>query len=121
MNIPSEPAAKDRSSEVDEVLTALSGSETLHLLGMTDGDLQCARDDAELFETLKITHGVLVALREEGVLGTFLALPQEDQANFIRWVGAIDAESLRQGRTETFIVALKQSPLADRSWSRGRE
>ena len=96
---------------MEEVLTALGGSGALELLGMTKDDLQAARSDLELFETLRITHRVLVALRDNGVLGTFLSLPKSDQANFIRWVGAIDSEDLRDGRTETFIVALKQSPL----------
>ena len=109
--MPGEPAADDESVEIEEVIAGLSGSGTLGLLGMTNDDLQAARSDSELFETLRITHRVLLAIRAEGVLGTFLSLPKNDQANFIRWVGAIDSEDLRDGRTETFIVALQQSPL----------
>lgn len=111
--MPVEPASQDGSTGVEEVLNALSGSHTLDLLGLTDEDLQAARNDSELFETLRITHDLLVALRVNGVLGTFLSLPKREQINFIRWVGAIDAENLRQGRTETFIVALQEAPLAD--------
>ena len=110
MSMPEEPATEG-SAEMEEVLTALSGSGALDLLSMTDDDLQAARKDSELFETLRITHELLIALRDNGVLSTFLSLPKDDQANFIRWVGAIDAESLRQGRMETFIVALQHSPL----------
>ena len=105
-----EPAPENRPAEVEEVIGALIGSETLDLLGMTNSDLQAARNEPELFETLRITYELLVALRANGVLGTFLSLPKDDQANFIRWVGAIDAESLRDGRTETFIVALQHAP-----------
>ena len=73
--------------------------------------LRAARNDPESFETLRITYGLLLALRGNGVLGTFLSPPKDDQANFIRWVGAIDSEDLRDGRTETFIVALQQPPI----------
>lgn len=106
--MPGEPAT-ERSAEMEQVLTALSGSGALDLLGMTDDDLQAARKDSALFETLRTIHELLIALRENGVLSTFLSLPKDDQANFIRWVGAIHVESLRQGRMETFIVALQQS------------
>lgn len=113
MSLPGGPASEHGSAEIEEVLTALSGSRTLDLLGMTDDDLHAARNDSELFETLRITHELFIALRDNGVLSTFLSLPKDDQANFIRWVGAIDAGNLRDGRTETFIVALQQSPLAN--------
>lgn len=49
-----ETAADDESVEMEEVLAGLSGSGTLELLGMTNDDLQAARSDSELFETLRI-------------------------------------------------------------------
>jgi hypothetical protein len=98
---------------MEGVLNALSGSGTLDLLGMTADDLQAARTDTALFETLRITHELLVALRDEDVLFAFLLLPKDEQSNFVRWIGGTDEESLRRSRAETFISALKQSPLAD--------
>jgi uncharacterized protein YdeI (YjbR/CyaY-like superfamily) len=111
--MPGEPAAQERSARIDEVLNALSDSGTLDLLGMSTDDLNAARTDSVLFETLRITHDLLVALRDEKVLGTFLLLPKDEQANFVRWLGATDEEKLRHDRVETFVSALKQSPLAD--------
>lgn len=113
MSFTGEPASEDRAAETEEVIAALSGSGTLDLLGMSADDLHAARTDTALFETLRITHEVLVALRGEGVLLTFLLLPKDEQANFVRWIGATDEESARDSRTETFICALKQAPLAD--------
>jgi hypothetical protein len=111
--MPGEPASQEGTAEIEEVLTALSGSGTLHLLDLTTDDLHQARTDSALFETLRITHELLVVLRDEGVLATFLLLPKDEQANFVRWLGATDEEDLRHDRTETFVSALKQSPLAD--------
>ena len=113
MTMPGEPASQDGSEEIEEVLSALSGSGTLDLLGMTDDDLHHARTDSVLFETLRITHELLMALRDKGVLGTFLLLPKDRQADFVRWIGATDGEDLRHDLTETFVLAMKQSPLAD--------
>ena len=119
--MPGEPAAQERSARIEEVLTALSGSGTLELLGMTTDDLRAARTDPNLFETLRITHELLVVLRDEGVLGTFLLLPKDEQANFVRWIGATDEEELRHDRVGTFVSALKQSPLADSAHYGGPE
>jgi predicted nucleotidyltransferase len=113
MSMPSEPFARAGQADLEVVLTSLSGSGTLDLLGMTTDDLEAARADSALFETLRITHELLMTLRDEGVLGTFLLLPKDRQANFVRWIGATDDENLRRDRTETFISALKQAPLAD--------
>ena len=113
--MPGEPVSDAEAAETEAVLTALSGSGTLDLLGMNADDLQAARTDAALFETLRIAYELLVAMRGEGVLLTFLLLPKDDQANFVRWIGATDEESLRDSRTDTFISALKQAPLADKA------
>lgn len=121
MSMPGEPASQDGSAELEEVLSALSGSGTLDLLGMTTDDLHAARADSTLFETLRITHELLVALRDEGVLDIFLLLRKEDQANFVRWLGAMDEEELRRDRTKTFVSALRQSPLADSARYEGPE
>lgn len=83
------------------------------MLGISTETLHEARYDSALFERLRIYHQLLEVLRDEGVLGPFLLLPQDEQANFVRWVGAMDEERLRHARTETFIAALRQSPLAD--------
>lgn len=112
MSAPGEPARQDGSAEIDEILTVLSGSSALDLLGMTTEDLQSARTDSTLFETLQITHEFLLALRQKGVLGTFLLLPKGEQANFVRWIGATDEETVRHERTVTFISALEEGPLA---------
>jgi hypothetical protein len=101
------------AEEIEDVIAALNGSGTLDLLGITADDLNAARTDTALFETLKITHELLIALRDQDVLFTFLLLPKHEQANFVRWIGATDEESLRDSRTETFISALKESPLAE--------
>lgn len=95
------------------MLTALTGSGTLSLLGRTTDNLQAARNDPALFETLRIAHELLLVLRDERVLGTFLLLPKGEQANFIRWIGAMHEHDVRHDRTKTFIAALKQSPLAN--------
>jgi hypothetical protein len=115
MSLPGKPFAQAGETDLEEVLSALSGSGTLGLLGMTTADLEAARTDSTLFETLRITHELLVALREDGVLGSFLLLPRDSQADFVRWIGATDDEDARRDCTETFISALKQAPLADSS------
>lgn len=111
MSMPGEPASQEGSREIEEVLAAVSGSGTLDLLGMTTDDLSGARNDSALFETLRITHDLLMVLRDQDVLGTFLLLPKDEQSNFVRWIGATDAREVRQSRIETFIIALKESPL----------
>ena len=113
MNMPGGSPPQEEASEIEEVLNALSGSYTMELLCMTTGDLHDARTDPDLFDTLKITHELLVALRDEGVLGTFLSLPKDSQVKFVRWIGATDETDLRRDYTRTFVTALKQSPLAD--------
>ena len=111
--MPGGPVAQEATAEIEEVLTALSGSGTLGLLGMSTADLQSARTDSALFETLRITHHLLVALRDGGVLGTFLVLSKDNQANFVRWIAGMDGEDVRQERIRTFIAALKEAPLAE--------
>ena len=114
MNLPVEPVADEGRPEVEEILDALSGLGTIELLGMTREHLDSVRRDSALFETLRIAHGLLLDLRDEGVLGTFLLLPETEQRNFVRWVGGTDAEELRRSRTATFVAALKASPLGAR-------
>jgi len=112
MSMPVEPAPQERSGEVEEVLTALSGSSTLELLGMTAADLNAARTDPTLFETLRITHEVLRGLRDGGVLPTFVRLPRDEQSNFLRWIAATDDRKLRERHIATFVLALLESPFA---------
>lgn len=118
LRMQGEPASEDGSADIEEVLHALGDSRTLDLLGMTNDRLQAARNDSELFETLKVTYEFLVLLRDNGVLGTFLSLPKDAQANFIRWVRAMDAANLRHALAEAIIWALRESPLADSTKSR---
>jgi hypothetical protein len=98
-------------STVDEVLGPLGGTATLDILGISDEDLQLGRADTDLFETLRITHVVLIQLRDHGVLEAFLQLPKGDQASFLRRIGMTDDPALRTTRTETLISALRASPL----------
>jgi hypothetical protein len=98
-------------AEIEVVLSELSGSGALGLLGMSTDDLDAARGDATLLETLRITHELLQALRDQGVFAAFLSMPKDKQANFVRWIGATDEANVRHDRTHTFISALKQSPL----------
>lgn len=121
MSMPGEPASQGGPGETEEVLTALSASDVLGLLGMTTEDLNGARNDSALFETLRITNELLMVLGDEGVLGTFLLLPKDEQSNFVRWVEPTDARELRQERTQTLVTALKESPLANRTRYRGSE
>lgn len=113
MSMSGGAAPKREPTKIDAVLNALSGSYMLELLGMSTDDLDQARTDSTLFETLRITHELLVVLRDEGVLGTFLLLPKDEQVKFVRRIGATDDEDLRRGRTGTFVDALRRSPLAD--------
>jgi uncharacterized protein YdeI (YjbR/CyaY-like superfamily) len=110
---PGEPVPQRGSAEVEEVLNALGGPGTLDLLGMTTDELHAARTDSDVFETLRITHELLVILRDEKVLSTFWSLPKDEQRSFVRRLGATDDEGLRRGRTETFVSALRESPLAN--------
>ena len=110
MSVPRSPL-HENPDPVDDDLTALGGSHTLALLWMTTDDLARARTDPTLQETFNITHALLGALRDEGVLGIFLSLPPEKQANFVRWIGTIDGEDVRRDLTDTLVEALQESPL----------
>ena len=112
MSLPSELASQKRATAI-EVFTALSGSGALDLLGMTAEDLDRAGADSDLFKTLRITHDALFVLRDAGVLTTFLMLQAAEQSDFLRWIAAADGEETRASRTDAFIAALRESPLAD--------
>jgi hypothetical protein len=49
------PVGETRTS-VDDVLIGLRGPVTLELLGLTENDLERARSDADLLDTLRIVH-----------------------------------------------------------------
>lgn len=108
-----EPSDAGVGSATEEVLHALKGSYTMELLGLVIDDLDEARTDPILFETLRITHEMLLVLRDEGVLRTFLKIPRAEQINFVRWIGGTGAEDTRRQKTEAFVAALKASPLAE--------
>jgi diguanylate cyclase (GGDEF)-like protein len=99
-------------AEVEEVLISMRGSGALDLLGMTTADLEAARTDSALFETLRISQEVLGALRDAAVLSTFIRLPIDEQSNFLRWIAASDDQELRREHIATFVLALRESPLA---------
>lgn len=115
MSLSGEPSPVDGASSVEELIAAVSGSQTLSLLGLSDANLEEALTDSSLFETLRITHELVVSLRDEGVLGIFLSMSEVEQSNFVRWIGATDDQEVRRGRTKTFVTALKESPLGDDS------
>ena len=109
----SEALRASDDDSLDEVLAALEGSRVLQTLHITNDALRAARSDSDLEETLRITHEILIALRDDDVLDTFYELPISDQANFLRWIGSTDDRQLRANRTETFVSALKLSPIKD--------
>ena len=96
---------------IDDLVTALGEAGVLDLLGMTYEELLAAHSDAHLVETLRIIYDLMLELRDSHTLGTLLRLPRSDQENFLRWIGSTDDETLRTTRTETFISALRMSPL----------
>lgn len=96
-----------------DLLVALRGSATLEMLGLTGDDLVEAHEDSHLLETLRITHEVLVALSDAGVIAIWMTLPKDEQRNFLRWIAVTGARELRRERTAIFIQALRESPLAD--------
>jgi hypothetical protein len=102
-----------------DLLEVFGHGETLALLGITELHLETSGTDSDLLDTLRITHEVLVAIRAAGLQEVFLFLPQVDQANFLRWVGMIDDPKLRTARTQVFISALEESPLATQRLSPG--
>lgn len=103
--------ADTRDMPVGDLLAALSDSEILKTLGIGKDDLQRASSDPVLLETLRITHEFLAELREGGVLDTFFLLPRLDQMDFVHLVGATDDPELRRHRAQSFVSALKESPL----------
>jgi hypothetical protein len=108
-----EPAAEPEvtASADDDLLEALRSPDVLKMLEISEEQLLTARDDADLLATLRITHEVLIALKDAGVLDVFLQLPFKDRANFIRWIGGIDEEGIRAVRTQSFVAALRTSPV----------
>ena len=96
----------------DELLMALENSETLEPMGISNDDLMEGLEEISLQETLSIALDVLAHLDEENVLGIFLRLPTEQQANFLRWIASTGGWELRRTRTATFVSALLESPLA---------
>lgn len=95
----------------DELVVALQSSESLELMGISNDDLMRGLEGLGLRETLTIALDVLAALDEEGVLGIFVGLPTERQANFLRWIASTGGPELRRTRTATFVSALLESPL----------
>ena len=60
----------------------------------------------------KITVDDLIdALEEAAVLAAFCRLPKPDQANFSRWIGMARDDASHWRRIETFVQAMKESPL----------
>jgi hypothetical protein len=112
--MPESPApipAQTSEMSIDDLAVALGGAGVLDLVGLSHDDLLAEHGDMDLVETLRITHDLLIALRDSSVLDTFLRLPRADQENFLRWIGSTDDRGLRASRTDTFVSALKMSPL----------
>ena len=82
------------------------------MLGLASDDLVEAHEDSDPLQTLRISHEVLVALRDANALGTFMRLPKDQQANFLRWISATDDQELVRKRTANFVLALHEAPLA---------
>jgi diguanylate cyclase (GGDEF)-like protein len=108
---PSAISFPDEPVSDDDVLVSLRGSATLEMLGLTSDDLMRANEDPDLLQTLRITHEVLAALRDAGVLHTFMGLPKDERANFFRWMATTDDQELRRERAAIFVLALQESPL----------
>lgn len=77
---------------------------------MTNDDLETARADSYLRETLMITHEFLVAMRADGVLEAFYLLQAPHQAHFLRVIGRTNDGELRAKRIATLVAAMKMSP-----------
>jgi hypothetical protein len=96
---------------LEALLAALNESDIMATLGITSEDLELAHGDTDLLATLQITYEFLLVLKESSVLDTFYKLPRQDQAHFLRWIGATDDSELRRKRTETLVSAIEASPL----------
>ena len=70
-----------------------------------------ASDESSVREALEISEAFLLALREAQCLDLFALLPLEDQGRFLRWIGSTGPLPFRMKRIETFVSALKGSPL----------
>lgn len=96
---------------MDEVLAALNAPQITEMLEITNDDFLLARSDSNLFETMRITYELLLALRDSGVLDTFFRLPAANRKDFLRWLATTADPELRSDRAKTFISALRKSPL----------
>lgn len=67
---------------MDEVLAALNAPQITEMLEITNDDFLLARSDSNLFETMRITYELLLALRDSGVLDTFFRLPAANRKDF---------------------------------------
>lgn len=105
---------------VDELLAKLNDSGILETFGVAKDAPLLVRDDSDLVETLKIIQEFLTALRDAGVVETFLHLPKSDQAGLLRIIGMTDGSEARRDRTGMFISSLKESPAGDQPGSSSR-
>lgn len=112
MALPEPLPVRSRASSIDEILTTLVASGVLETLEVATTDLEKARTDSDLRETLTITYELLMAFDDAGVLDTFFRMSKGNQANFLRWIGSTDDPEIRDRRTGTFVSALQVAPLA---------
>ncbi|HVF52953.1 MAG TPA: GGDEF domain-containing protein [Actinomycetota bacterium] len=112
VTLPDAPKAPDMNDvRFNDLLAALRDS---NLLGTSEGASQqgSARRDGDAAATLRIVFEVMTALKDSGVLDIFFHLPEDKQADFLRWIGTAADHQLRGNRTATFVAALEESPLA---------
>lgn len=94
---------------VDSLLGALDASD-----GSEAGDRigWSVAADPDLLKTMWISREFLAALRNSGLMETFLRLPRQDQAFFLGVIGMTEDPNVRRKRTSILISALAGSPLA---------
>lgn len=112
MALPEPLPTRPHASSIDEILGALVASGVLDTLDVATTDLEKARTDSDVMETLTVTYELLMAFDDSGVLDTFFRMSKGNQANFLRWIGSTDDPEIRDRRTETFVSALRAAPLA---------
>ena len=102
---------RGRSAAAERVMKEVEDPALFNVLENVIDEFLRARDDASIRETLEIAEAFLTALRESECLDLFALLPVEDQARFLRWIGSTTPAEFRLRRIETFVSALKASPM----------
>ena len=108
--LPSKEAAP-RTAEASGLIRELQDPEFFDILENVIDQFLEARDDRSVHESLEISQAFLTALREAKCLDLFQLLPASDQGRFLRWIGSTKPVDVRMKRIQTFVSALKSSPL----------